>query len=66
MKMVLVKAVRLAQVDRRYVKNLNAENKIQNIWPLDSQTLMLMEKKTRSFYFVWKFLMLTALYLVIV
>jgi hypothetical protein len=44
MKLVQVKIMRLVQVHERYVKDLNAENKTK-ICLLDSQILMLMEKR---------------------
>jgi hypothetical protein len=41
-------------------KNLNAENATQNICLLDSQVLMLTEKRGHNVYFVCKFWLWTA------
>jgi len=40
------------QVEKWYVKNLNAENIIQNICHLASQILMLIHKRGHNVYFV--------------
>jgi len=60
MKMVCIKTVRLVQLGERYMKNLNRENTIQNICILDSQLLMLMEKRGHNIYFAPTFWLLTA------
>jgi hypothetical protein len=45
MKLVRLKKMDIVQVEKRYVKNLNAGNRIQNICLMDSQILMSMEKR---------------------
>jgi hypothetical protein len=51
MKLVQIKTMRLLQVEKRHVKNLNAENAIQNVSLFDSQTFILREKRGHGVYF---------------
>jgi len=60
MKLCGVKTARMCEAENRYVRNLIAKNSTSYICLLDSQILMLMEKRGHSVYFVWKLWLRTA------